>query len=70
MSDADPLDIAADRAELERAAAVKRHLDRALTPVPLCESCGEHRVHVTTSGMRWRFCPDCATDHLRRSQTA
>lgn len=62
---ADPLDIAADRAELERAAAVARHTARAAGPVPTCEACGEGPVHVTASGTRWRFCGTCADDHLR-----
>jgi hypothetical protein len=67
---ADPLDIAADRAELEREAALLRHSQRPERAPALCESCGLQAVHVTPSGLHWRFCPDCATDHLRRNQTA
>ncbi|MGY3265829.1 hypothetical protein [Lysobacter sp. HA35] len=62
---ADPLDIAADRAEHERETAIRRHLQRADRPRSLCESCGENPVHVTTNGTHWRFCAECADDHLR-----
>lgn len=65
MTIADALDIAADRAELERENAVRRHVSRPTAPVPLCESCGELPVHVTTNGTRWRFCDGCAEEHLR-----
>ncbi|HEY9145184.1 MAG TPA: hypothetical protein VIN36_00720 [Thiobacillus sp.] len=66
----DELDIAAERAEIERAAALSQHAARVRSPIPLCEECGEHRVHVTANGVRWRFCVDCAEDFLRRNQTA
>jgi len=67
---ADALDIAADRAELERATAVARHLQRPSGPVPLCEECADAPVHVTASGTRWRFCPEEHLAVLRGSQTA
>lgn len=60
----------ADQAEaveaLERAAALARHAARSREPVPCCESCEEKPVHVTASGTRWRYCTDCAEEHLRR----
>jgi predicted RNA-binding Zn-ribbon protein involved in translation (DUF1610 family) len=55
---------------IERQAALARHAARHREPVPMCEACEEHPVHVTKSGTRWRFCPDCAEQHLRRNQAA
>jgi hypothetical protein len=61
----DQLDAASDIEQLERAAAIARHQARTREPVPLCENCDEHLVHVTDSGTRWRFCAPCAEEHLR-----
>jgi hypothetical protein len=55
---------------LERQAALSRHAARRNEPVPTCEACEEKPVHVTASGTRWRFCVDCADEHLRRNQAA
>lgn len=66
---ADALDIAADRAELEREHAIRRHLQRAPCAAALREECREP-AHVTPRGLTWRFCVECADEHLRRSQTA
>jgi hypothetical protein len=59
---ADELDLAADRAELERASLVAAHARRAITPIPVCEECDERHVHVTGTGLRWRYCAPCAFD--------
>lgn len=65
----DEADFAADIEQAERAAALQRHAARPRV-IPLCENCEEKPAHVTKSGMTWRFCPDCAEDHLRRNQAA
>ena len=63
----------ADNAErleqMERDAALARHAHRT-RDLPLCESCEEAPVHIDARGTRWRFCPECAEDHLRRNQAA
>lgn len=59
----DELDLAADRAELERAAALSRHAARPRVAAR-CEACGEP-AHVTPRGLTWRFCVGCADEHLR-----
>ena len=60
----DDLDRASEIEALERAAALSRHAARPRV-VQLCEMCEEVPAHVTTSGTHWRFCPDCAEEHLR-----
>lgn len=55
----DDLDIAADRAELERAHLIAAHARRTQSPIPLCEECDERHVHVTAKGLRWRYCAPC-----------
>lgn len=59
----DELDLAADRAEHERATALARHAARPRV-VPFCEDCAEARAHVTSTGLIWRFCLDCAHARL------
>lgn len=63
----------ADRAErieqMERDAALARHAQRT-HDLPRCESCEEAAAHVDARGTRWRFCPECAEEHLRRNQAA
>lgn len=61
---ADELDLAADRAELERSFSIAAHARRAITPIPLCTECDERHVHVTTKGVRWKYCAPCAEDVL------
>ncbi|WP_426287496.1 hypothetical protein [Luteibacter sp. E-22] len=62
-----------DRAEaieaLERQAALARHASRPRI-VPDCENCGEVPAHVMASGTIWRFCADCAADHLAERKAA
>ncbi|WP_325345386.1 hypothetical protein [Xylophilus sp.] len=62
-----------DRAEviesLEREAALRRHAARPRV-VPDCESCGEVPAHVTSAGVTWRFCADCAAEHLAMRKAA
>ena len=60
----DDLDRASEIEQLERTASLARHAARPRT-VQLCEMCEEVPAHVTTSGTHWRFCPDCAEEHLR-----
>lgn len=59
---ADPLDIAADRAELERATVIARHAARAAKPrAPrACEHCEEQPVQVLPNGVHCRYCARCA----------
>ena len=60
----------ADQAEaveqMERDATLRAHARRS-HDIPLCENCEESPVHVDACGTRWRFCAECAEDHLRRS---
>jgi len=65
----DEADIAESYVEMERTAAIARHANRPRV-VPDCEACGEVPAHVTTSGTIWRFCPDCAADHLAARKAA
>jgi hypothetical protein len=65
----DEADKAAEYEQAERDAALRNHAAR-LRVLPMCEDCEEKPVHVTTSGLTWRYCPDCAEDHLRRNQAA
>lgn len=65
----DEADKAAELEQLERDAALRLHAQRPRV-IPLCENCEEKPAHVTQSGMTWRYCPDCAEDHLRRNQAA
>lgn len=64
----------ADQAEhwesMEREAALARHANRPSAPLPMCEACEEVPVHVDARGTRWRFCADCAEEHLRRNRIA
>lgn len=60
----DDLDVAADRAELERVHLIAAHAARTRSPIPICQECDERRVHVTATGLRWRFCAPCAEDVL------
>jgi hypothetical protein len=64
----DDLDRAAELEQAERDSALRLH---ALRPrvVPMCESCEETPV-VVSKGVAWRFCAECAEDHLRRNQAA
>lgn len=65
----DDADFSAELEQAERTAAIQRHAQRVRI-IPVCEECEEKPAHVTPSGMTWRFCPDCAEDHLRRNQAA
>lgn len=65
----DEIDAASILEQMERDASLARHAHRTLD-VPLCENCEENPVHVDARGTRWRFCPECAEDHLRRNQAA
>jgi hypothetical protein len=60
----DDLDRAADIEQLERSASLARHAKRP-RPIALCEMCEEAPVHVTALGTHWRYCVDCAEEHLR-----
>lgn len=60
----DIIDRASEIEQLERAAALSRHAVRP-QPVLLCEMCEEALAHITDKGTHWRFCPDCAEEHLR-----
>lgn len=65
----DEADQAAEYEQAERAAAIQRHAQRKRV-IPLCEECEEAPVVVTSAGTQWRFCVQCAEDHLRRNQAA
>lgn len=61
----DDLDRAESYESIAREAALKRHAARPRV-VPDCEACGQVPAHVTSSGVTWRFCADCAEDHLKK----
>ena len=62
-----------DRAEAieaqERERVLRAHANRPRI-VPDCESCGDVPAHVTANGTIWRFCEDCAADHLAARKAA
>lgn len=64
---ADDLDIAAEREQLARDAALYAHAHRPVTPVGLCADCESSPCHVTSKNVTWRFCFDCG-ESRRRSQ--
>lgn len=66
---ADEADQAAELEQAERTAAIQRHAQRPRL-IPLCEECEEAPVVVTANGTHWRYCVQCAEDHLRRNQAA
>lgn len=63
----DDTDIASEREQLVRDISILAHKNRRLAPIPLCEECEESRCHVTSIGVVWRFCSDCAEIRIRRS---
>lgn len=65
----DDADFSVELEQAERAAAIQRHAQRPRV-IPLCEECEEKPVVVTAAGTTWRFCVQCAEDHLRRNQAA
>lgn len=64
----DEADKAAELEQIEREAAIRLHATRVRV-IPLCEECEETPV-VVSKGVAWRFCIQCAEDHLRRNQAA
>lgn len=65
----DDLDRAEAMESLERETALRRHAARPRI-VPDCENCGEVPAHVTATGTIWRFCANCAADHLAARKAA
>lgn len=65
----DPIDIAADRAELERATAVARHVNRP-KPARMVEQCIECGEAIAPMRAEWGAvrCVPCASDHEARSR--
>lgn len=65
----DEADFATDIEQAERNAAIARHANRPRV-IPMCEECEQAPVVVTANGTHWRYCVQCAEDHLRRNQAA
>lgn len=63
----DLYDMATAIETLEREAAISAQLSKARTPLPYCEHCNHLYVHVTTKGVRYRYCGPCTYELTGRT---